>query len=214
MKPIVLVGGGGHCKSVISAIESCGYQIRGILEKTEKENKDCLGYPVIGTDEEIHKYVKDNLFVVTVGSIGDPSLRILLHKKIETAGGKFATVIASTAYVSKHCLIGDGTVILHHATVNACSSIGKGCIINTGADIEHDVKIEDYVHVSTGAIINGGTFIKSRTFIGSGAIICQGITINEDVIVGAGAVVCKNISNIGTYTGIPAVLNKKCVEKR
>ncbi|HBX18968.1 MAG TPA: acetyltransferase, partial [Porphyromonadaceae bacterium] len=130
-KQLILVGGGGHCKSVIEAAESAGYHIAGILDVPENMGKTILGYFITGTDDSIADYIRDAEFIVTVGHIKDASLRIKLHEKIENAGGRFATIIASTAYVSGYSSVGKGTVILHHAMVNADAKIGKGCIINT-----------------------------------------------------------------------------------
>lgn len=94
---IVLVGGGGHCKSVIDAAESAGYRILGILDMPEYVGSSVLGYPVVGTDEDLVKYVDKALFLVTVGHIKDASLRIRLHEHILSVGGCLATVVASTA---------------------------------------------------------------------------------------------------------------------
>lgn len=43
MKPLLLVGGGGHCKSVIDVAESAGFTIKGILDIPENVGKDVLG---------------------------------------------------------------------------------------------------------------------------------------------------------------------------
>ena len=40
MKPLILIGGGGHCKSVIEAAESAGYRILGVLDLPEKVGKE------------------------------------------------------------------------------------------------------------------------------------------------------------------------------
>lgn len=205
MKPIVLVGGGGHCRSVIEAAESSGCEIRGILDLPQYFGDSCLGYRVIGTDSDIPLYVDDCEFIITLGFITDPEHRIQLHKLIDNAGGKLATVIASTANVSRHAGIGEGTVVLHNANINAGARIGKGCIINTGADIEHDVSIGDYCHISTGALVNGDCRIGKATFIGSGSVIANGVSISDHVVVGAGAAVCADIADKGTYVGVPAI---------
>ncbi|MDE5758312.1 MAG: hypothetical protein K2H85_06830, partial [Allobaculum sp.] len=124
MKPIVLVGGGGHCKSVIEAIESEGREIKGILDLPKYFGDECLGYRVIGTDADIPLYVDDCEFIVTLGFITDPEHRIQLHRLVEDAGGKFATVVASSATVSRHASLGEGTVVLHNANVNAGACVG------------------------------------------------------------------------------------------
>ena len=48
MAQIVLIGGGGHCKSVIDVIEQEGsFEIAGIVDKPELFGSSILGYPVI-----------------------------------------------------------------------------------------------------------------------------------------------------------------------
>lgn len=111
---IILVGGGGHCKSVIEVAESAGYEIKGILDKPEEVGKEVLpGHKVIGTDDNIPQYVEECDFIITVGFIKNPTLRIKLYNKVKAAGGRLATIIASTAHVSKYAELGEGTVIMH-----------------------------------------------------------------------------------------------------
>ena len=123
MKPLILVGGGGHCKSVLEAAESAGYSILGVLDMPEEVGKEILSTKVIGTDDDIPAYVDIAEFVITVGFIKNPAIRIILYNKIKEAGGKLATVVASTAYVSKYAEIGEGTVVLHQAFVNAGAKV-------------------------------------------------------------------------------------------
>lgn len=139
---------------MIDVAESAGYSILGILDRPEEVGKSVLGYPVIGTDDDMTKYVDEAEFIVTVGQIKSPALRIKLHDMIRTVGGRLATIIASTAHVSKYAVIGEGSVVMHRAIVNADAKVGVGCIINTMAIIEHDAEIGDYSHISTGTIIN------------------------------------------------------------
>lgn len=208
-KNLILVGGGGHCKSVIDVAESAGYKILGILDIHENVGKKVLGYSIIGTDDNLSDYKDCALFIITIGHISDVSLRLKIHDKIINAGGKFATIIASTANVSKYCTIGSGTVIMHQAVVNADAKIGEGCIINTFANIEHDTIIEDFCHISTGAMINGNCIIGKGTFIGSQAVLANGVSISNGCIISAGSFVRKNILNKGIYSGNPALLKKK-----
>lgn len=176
-KPIILVGGGGHCKSVIDVAESAGYTIVGILDRPEEVGKKVLCYEVIGTDDEMAKYVDKAEFIVTVGQIKSPNLRIKLHGMIEQTGGKLATIISPLAHVSKYAKIGEGTVIMHQAVVNADAVVGKGCIINTFANIEHDAFVGDFCHISTGVMVNGGAKIESGTFVGSQSAVNQCVNV-------------------------------------
>ncbi len=208
-RQLIMVGGGGHCRSLIEVAESAGYAVLGVLDLPENVGKEFLFTQVIGTDDDIPAYVDQAEFVIAVGSIKDPSTRIRLFEQVKAAGGKLATVVASTARVSKYATLGEGTVVMHHALVNAGAKVGSNVILNSFADIEHDSVIGDHCHVSTGAIVNGGCRVGSACFVGSGAVLVQGINVGEGIVIGAGSLVVGNISTKGVYAGNPAILFAK-----
>lgn len=190
-KPLILLGGGGHCKSVIDVAESAGYTILGILDKPELVGTEVLDHEIIGTDDDIPQYVDKAEFLITVGQIKSPAIRKKLTTLVEQAGGKFATVIANDAYVSKYARIGKGTVVMHKAVVNADAHIGEHCIINTLVNIEHEVQIGGFCHVSTGVMVNGNCVIGYEVFIGSGSVLYNGISLIDNAIIPAGSIVRK-----------------------
>lgn len=208
-RPLILIGGGGHCKSVIEAAESAGYDIKGILDVPAQVGKYVLGYQVLGTDDDIPQYIDECQFVITVGFIKNPALRIKLYNKLREAGGRLATIIASTAHVSKYATLGEGTVVMHHAFVNAGARIGDNVILNTFSNIEHDVVVGDNSHISTGTMINGDCIIGEDVFIGSNSVIANALSICNDCIIGAGSVVVKDLQSAGTFVGNPARLIQK-----
>lgn len=203
---LILVGGGGHCKSVIDVAENAGWTILGILDNPENVGKKVLGYNIIGSDDCIIDFVDKAYFLVAVGQVKDCSIRKKIHEKIQAAEGKLATVIASDAHVSRNAKIGKGSIVMHKAVVNASAEIGMGCILNTLANVEHDSVIGDFCHISTGAMINGNCSVGYETFVGSGAVIVHGISIPARCVVAAGALVRKNIEVSGIYAGNPAVM--------
>ena len=188
IKPnLVLIGGGGHCVSVIDIIENGNeFNILGILESNIIEN-NILGYKILGGDNLIPELVNENTyFLITVGQIKSYSTRKKIAKILIENKAKLAIVISSLAYVSRHANIEEGSVIMNHAVVNAKSKIGKNCIINTMANIEHGVSIGEFCHISTGAVVNGESVIGNGTFIGSNATISNNIIIKENSIISAG----------------------------
>lgn len=209
MKPLILVGGGGHCKSVMEAAESAGYSILGVLDMPENVGNSILSTKVIGTDDDIPAYVDRAEFVITVGFIKNPATRIKIYNRIKEAGGKLATVVASTAYVSKYSSLGEGTVVLHQSFVNADAKVGCNVILNTATNIEHDAVIGDHCHISTGTMVNGECRVGERCFIGSQSVLANCITVGDDIIVSAGSFVRKSISEKGIYAGNPASLMSK-----
>jgi len=179
LKEIILIGGGGHCKSCIDVIELQNeFKIAGILDNPEKKGESVLGYEIIGSDADLPLFAKENkYFLITVGQIGLPEVRKKIIASCENLKMEFPAIISPIAHVSKNSFIGKGTIIMHNAIVNAGSRVGEHCIINTKALLEHDVIVEDYCHIATGAILNGGTFIGNESFIGSSAVSKQGSTV-------------------------------------
>ena len=188
IKPnIILIGGGGHCVSVIDVIENDNkFNILGILDSNIKEN-NVLGYKILGGDNLIPELVNENTyFLITVGQIKSYSTRKKIAEILIENKAKFATIISTLAYVSKHATIGEGSIIMNGAVVNAKSTIGKNCIINTKSNVEHGVSIGDFCHLSTCAVINGDSVIGNGTFIGSNATISNDVSIKENSIISAG----------------------------
>ncbi len=181
MKPraLILLGGGGHCRSCIDVIEREGrYRITGILDRRELVGTAVLGCPVIATDEEAAGLVDGSTsFLVTVGQIRSAEIRVRLFEMLVRLGADIATVVSPSAEVSRHAALGRGAIVMHHAVVNAGARIGENCIINSQALVEHDAEVGDHCHVSTGAIVNGGVRVGERCFIGSHATCVHGCVV-------------------------------------
>jgi len=188
---IILIGGGGHCKSCIDVIEQEGrFTIKGIIDMPEKKGEKILGYPVIGNDDDLTEFINSNThFLITLGQIKSAQRRKELYKLLDSKGAKLPIIISPGAYVSKHAIIEEGTIIMHGALINANAKVGKNCIINTKSLIEHDVEIGNHCHISTGAIINGHVKVGDETFIGSGAVTKENIIIAAKSFIKANSIV-------------------------
>jgi len=206
---IVLVGGGGHCASVIDVIEQEGrFSIAGIVDKKNIGSK-VLGYTIIASDEDLDKLAKEyRNFLVTVGHVLSNEPRTRFFEQLGKLGATFPAIVSPRAYVSKHAKIGEGSVVMHNAFVNASAKVGRNTIINTAAIIEHDATIGDQCHISTAAVVNGGCTVGDHTFIGSNAMIKQYLSVGGRVVVGAGSVVLEDLAANATYVGNPARVKK------
>ena len=191
MKEIIILGAGGHCKSIIDVIElEAKYQIVGIIDNELKIGDKVLSYEVIGRDEDLKKFrEKYQYAIIGVGQIKTPNIRIKLFELLKSLNYSLPTIISPRAYVSKYAFIDEGSVIMHDAFVNANAKIGKNCIINTKAIIEHDVIIEDNCHISTGVVINGGVTVGKNSFLGSNSVTKESIVIEENSFVKAGSII-------------------------
>lgn len=203
---LILIGGGGHCKSCIDVIEQEGrFEIKGIVDRKENIGKEVLGYEIIACDEELDQLSKiyDHFFI-TIGQLKSTQLRVKLYQFVKQLDKKLPVIISPMAYVSPHTNIGEGTIVMHNVIINAGAKIGVNSIINTKALLEHDAQIGHYNHISTKAVLNGDVKVGDKCTIGSNSTVIQGVEIASEIIVGAGAVVTGNLENKGIYVGIPA----------
>lgn len=203
---ILLIGGGGHCKSVLdSLLQNKYYSEIGIIDKQENIGKSMLDIPYIGCDDdlvELHKKGYDNAFVA-VGSIGDTSLRIKLYNIIEKIGFYIPNIIDPSATISKFADLKSGIFIGKNVIINAGSSIGKGTIINSGSIVEHDCNIGKFSHIAPGAVLCGEVLIDECAHIGANSVIKQHVKVGMHAIVGIGSVVLHDVKDYMIVYGNP-----------
>lgn len=191
---LILIGAGGHARACIDVIEQHGgYQISGLIGMPDEMHDYHLGYAVIGTDADLPELAKTIQYaLITLGQIKTSAHRTRLYQQVVALGFQMPTIIAPSAYVSRHATLGAGTIVMHGAVVNAGASVGENCIINTRALLEHDATVADHCHISTGAIINGNAAIGSGCFVGSGSVIKEGASLGQGCLVGMGLAVRHN----------------------
>ena len=196
MTDLILMGGGGHCRSAIDVIEAEGsHRIAGVLEDPAFEGSNVMGYPILGTDDALEDLVGRGVGVlVTIGQIKTSKIRERAFAAAKKAGASLPVIVSPRAYCSRHAKIGAGTMVMHGVVVNAACLVGENCIVNSMALLEHDVSIGDHTHIATGARVNGGVKVGPRCFIGSGAVLHNDIEIGEGAIIPAGTVVRSSVS--------------------
>ena len=193
---LILVGGGGHCRSCIDVIEQEGrFEIAGIIERSpHSEASTPMGYGILGTDDDLSDLEKRyDYALVTVGQIKTPEPRMRLYHLLKKFSFSLPVFVSPTAYVSRHASIGEGTIVMHQALVNAGARIGSNCIINTKALVEHDAVVEDHCHIATGAIVNGGVSIGAGSFYGSAAVSKQYISVPPKSFIKANSTLGKRL---------------------
>ena len=191
-KKIILIGGGGHCRSCIDVIETTKiFKIAGIVEQPGKNaNTPLLCYPILGSDDDLETLRKTvDYALITVGQMKSSQVRQKIFNGLKKLGFILPMVISPLAHVSNHASIGEGTIVMHQAIVNAGAHIGKNCILNTRCLVEHDARIGDHTHISTAAVLNGEADIGSGSFVGSNAIIVQGAKLPDNFFFKAGSLI-------------------------
>lgn len=188
MRSLLLIGCGGHARSLIDVIEAAGqWRIHGLIGLPEQVGSTVLGYPVLGTDADLQTLHQDSpAALLAVGQLPHAAPRRRLAGLLDRFGFTSPVLVSPHAVVSRHARLGAGTVVGHGVIVNAGASVGEHCILNSRALIEHDVQLGDHCHVSTGALLNGGACVGSGSFIGSGAMLREGLQLPEDTVISAG----------------------------
>lgn len=193
-KKILLIGGGGHCKSVIdSLLSSEEYDEIGIIDNASETSYQ--GCSVIGKDDDLPELFQNGwkYAFISVGSVGNTNLRRKLYKMVADIGFAVPVILDPSAAVAKEVFLGEGTFVGKNAVINSCSEIGTCAIVNSGAIVEHDCSIGAFAHVSPGAILCGQVRIGEDSHIGAGSVVRQQIHIGSNVLVGAGSVIVKDI---------------------
>lgn len=207
-KKILLIGGGGHCHSVLDSLCSLDeYDRIGIVAKdadnrNELQEDNLVSDYIVGVDKELPKLYKEgwNYAFITLGSIGNPRVRKKIYALLKQLGFIMPAIIDRSATVSKKVKIGEGVFIGKKAIVNIGSSIGNCCIINTGSVVEHDCSIGSFAHISPGTVLCGQVTIGNASHVGAASVVRQGIMIGRNVLIGAGSVVVKDIpENVKAY---------------
>ncbi len=203
MKKIIVIGAGGHSRSVCDIIlQEPDNTIIGLIDSPE--NKGFWGIDILGNDDVLPEILRKGYATYAFVAIGDNQKRHKISQQLEAIGYTFFNAISPSAFISPHAQLGEGIAVMPGATIGPNAKIGSGCIINTNASVDHDDQIGEYCHIAPGVTICGTVAIGDETFIGAGAKVIDGITIGSGNMIGAGAAVIKDLPNNCTAVGVPA----------
>jgi sugar O-acyltransferase (sialic acid O-acetyltransferase NeuD family) len=210
MDKIILIGAGGHAKSVAEVINyaSSSYIIDGLIDLQAPKDKYWDNIDYLGSDETAPDIARQKVHV-SVGMIKNLTIREKIYNFYKLKGAEFPVIRSKYAFVSTNTEIGEGTIIMHQGFVNAGASLGINCIFNTKSTVEHDVKIGDHCHAGPGAIINADCTIGNNVFISSNATINRGVKIGNNCIIGAGSVIIKDVEDNSMVFGVPGKFQRK-----
>lgn len=197
---LLIIGASGHGKVVADiALKMNKWQSIAFLDDDESI-KSSMGIEVVGKSGDAFIHINEyDIFV----AIGNNTSREKIMTRLETEGANIPTLIHPTAVIGEDVDVEFGTVVMAGVVINCCTSIGRGCIINTGATVDHDNTIEDFVHISPGAHLAGTVKVGKCTWLGIGSLVSNNVNIASYCKIGAGGVVIKDITEYGTYAGVP-----------
>lgn len=205
MAEIVVIGGGGHARVLISLLKKLNWEIVGYTDGQDRGL--ILGAPYLGDDAVLTGLLSTHQHcsaVVGLGKIDASAARAQLHREIRALGFDCPVVVSPRAVVNEEVELGAGTAVFDGAVVNSGTVAGSLCILNTNSTVEHDCRLGDNVHVAPGATVCGSVVIGNDCMIGSGSTIAQDATVCPSSLIGAGAIVVGDIDSPGVYVGNPA----------
>ena len=185
MEEIILIGYGGHSKSVADCIErQKEYKIVGYTDLQEVDSP----YPYLGTEEVLYSLYDKGIrhLAMGIGYLGKGNLREDIYVKAKKIGFYFPIIIDPSSIISSTAVLEEGAFVGKLAIVNAAAHIGKLCIINTKALVEHDCVVGDFTHVAVGAVLCGQVNVGRSVLVGANATVLQCQSVRDRAIIPAG----------------------------
>lgn len=203
MQKYVIIGTGGHAKSIQDLITNDGGEVKYFIGFDEGLS-NVKNIPVLSVNEMQELPVDFDLVL----GIGNFEIR---NKVLEGIGlvfpdSRFPALVHSTSYVSKSAKLGFGTVVFANAYVGPNSKVGKFSVINTAASIDHDCLVGNQNFVAPGVIFAGGVKTGHNCFIGMGSLISSQISVGQNSVVAANSFVNENVPDNSFAAGTPAKL--------
>ena len=200
MRDLLLLGAGGHARSVLAALRGADAVVRGALAPSPPMHP--LGVPYLGDDSLLASFDPDD--VAVLNGLGPVVARARLHALAVSLGFMVADVIHPRAMVDAGATVAAGAQIFAGAIVNTGAVIGAGALVNSGAVVYHDSVVGDDSHIAPRAVLAGGVRIGDAAHIGLGSRVIEGVTVGSGCVVGAGAVVVRDVPAGTTVVGVPA----------
>lgn len=196
----VVLGAGGHARSLVDVIERRGDRTVAVSGTAAAD----WSVPVLDDDDDAISLALETGASIALGiGRGDTRLAVLGH--VLAAGVPAPALVAVTATVSTSATLGPGVAVLEHAHVGPGARLGRGALVNTSAVVEHDTDVGEGVHVAPAAVLLGGVCSGDLVLVGAGAVVLPLVRLGEGAVVGAGAVVREDVDPGRTVVGAPAV---------
>lgn len=197
-KKLLVLGFGGHGRSVADVALDCGYEEIAFLD-------DATGDPsakILGPFSSLGEFATE--WPEAIAAVGNNTLRLRLFDEIGRHGLKQVSIIHPSVQISRSAEIGNGVFVGRAAVIGTDAKIGDATIVNTRVSIDHDCKIGLANHIAPGATLSGEVTTGERVWLGTGCSVRQRVRIGADAVIGVGAAVVGNLPGAQTYVGVPA----------
>ena len=121
MEKIVILGNGGHAKSLVDIIErEKRYEIAGYVVNENNSEMPDVKYPRLGGDAQLEQIFQSGITnaAVGVGYMGNSGLREKLWEQLKQIGFSLPVICDPSAVLAGNVKIGEGSFIGNGSIVN------------------------------------------------------------------------------------------------
>lgn len=206
-RPVVLLGAGGHGRSLLGAVQDLAWPLRGCIA-TERPSTNLWPHklcPWLGYDLALASLDSGSLRLLNaLGSVESTGTRRRVYEEARRQGFEFASLLHPSVVRCGNISIGHGVQVLAGAVLQNGVQLGENALVNTGAVVDHDCVIGAHAHVAPRVTLSGGVTVGDGAHIGTGATLIQGVQVGPGAVVGAGSLVLRDVPAGGKVFGSPA----------
>lgn len=217
------------------AVEDCGYQVVGILDKYYFGNTDQYrGIPIIGSEDQLldpndpqAQEWRTYDFLLTSwwtgaqfigrGGLDDELVRLERARLLKNAGLSCPTIIHPDVNFRgrrETVTVGAGSIILPDVTFGPRNSIGEFSFVDWGASLYTEVHIKNNVIIGAQASLDHAT-VEDNVRIGAGSMVVPiglrnigQLTVGRNSVVWMGCHAYKNIPDDSMWTKGDKIISK------
>lgn len=186
-KKIVVVGAGGHGKSVADLLLLQNeYELIGFVDDAYPSVLEVWGFPVLGkVTAETFSSLQGNVEHAVV-AIGNNARRESIFKLIDGLGIELPNIVHPKAFVSPRAMLGKGCAVMANAVIGTEARLGDGVIVNSGAIVDHHAVVDDFGHLGVNASMAGGAHLGRSAWAQAGVALGYGVVIPDKQILKPG----------------------------
>ncbi len=185
MRRLLIVGAGGHGRSVAEAALAAGeFELAGFVDDAAPGLTSVWNFAVLGTAADVRRYRAHADHAIV--AVGNNAVRESLCNSLLAAGFELATIVHPRAMVSPRAVIGPGSTIMAGAIVGTEARLGCGVIVNCGAVVDHNAQVHDYAHLAVNAAMAGGSELGRSAWMQAGAALGYGVKVAAAVVLRPG----------------------------